>query len=149
MAVRTGHVGSVAPMRSAQLRPAVVLAAFTLLVWTTRIRNIWTDDELTTAGQLGRTALALVFTAFAAATILLWLRARRDRSVDGAPTLVRAFAAWTVAVWVVRGTQIALADHDTAFVVVHTLLAVVSIGLALWADRSARRVPDREQVLQA
>lgn len=147
MAGRGHRVGSVARMRPAQLRPAAVLSALTVLVWTTRIRNIWTDESLTVAGQVGRTTLALVFTAFAVATGWVWWQARRGRPVAGSATLVRAFAVWTVLVWVVRGVQIALADHDAAFVAVHTLLALVSIGLAIWADRSARRAPDREPAL--
>ena len=147
MAAHVQRVGSVAPMRSTQLRPAAVLSAFTVLVWTTRIRNIWTDESLTTAGQVGRTALALAFTAFALATAWVWWQARRGRPVPGATTLVRSFAVWTVLVWVVRAVQIALADHGAAFVAVHTVLAVVSIALAVWADRAAHRAPDREPVL--
>lgn len=123
-------------MTSHSLRPALVLALWTLLVWTTRIRNIWTDDELSTVGQVGRTALALAFTAFAVGTIALWVRARQGATWASAAGVVRAFALWTVGVWVVRATQIALADHDLAFVVVHTVLAVVSIGLSVWAVRS-------------
>lgn len=140
-------VDTVAPMSSARLRPAVVLSAFTLLVWTTRIRNIWTDDSLTTAGQLGRTALSLSFTAFALAVGWAWFRVRRGAPVGaGAAQLVRAFAVWTVGVWVVRAVQIALAGHDTAFVLVHTALAVVSIALAAWADRAAHPSARRPRV---
>lgn len=123
-------------MKPRSLRPALVLAVWTLLVWTTRIRNIWTDEALSTIGQVGRTALAVAFTAFAAGTVALWVRARQGATWASAATVVRAFAVWTVGVWVVRATQIALADHDVAFVMVHTLLAVVSIGLSVWAVRS-------------
>jgi hypothetical protein len=120
-----------------RFRPALALSAFTVLVWTTRIRNIWTDEELSTAGQIGRTTLALAFTAFAVATVAAWVRARRARALrDRDRLLIRLFAAWTSVVWVVRGVQIALADHDPAFVAVHTALAVASIALAVWADRS-------------
>lgn len=114
-----------------RLRPALVLSVWTFLVWTTRIRNIWTDDDLTTGGQVWRTALAGVFTVFAVGVVVLWRR-RAD-----ARTWVRAFAVWTTGVWVVRAVQIGLADHGVAFKAVHTVLAVVSIGLALWADRAA------------
>ena len=134
-------------MDTRRLRPALVLSTWTILVWTTRIRNIWTDDSLSTSGQVGRTVLALVFTAFAAGTIGLWLRGRRHgREVPSwAGSLVQAFAAWTVLVWIVRGVQIALADHSAAFIAVHLVLALVSIGLAAWAaaviGRSSRQVP--------
>ena len=133
-----------------RLRPAIVLSTWTILVWTTRIRNIWTDEDLSTGGQVWRTALALAFTALAAATFAVWLGARRNggRVSPLAPRLVRAFAVWTIAVWVVRGVQIALADHSATFVAVHTALALVSIALAVWADRSVRATtPDRESAL--
>lgn len=131
-----------------RLRPALVLSTWTVLVWTTRIRNIWTDESLSTSGQVWRTALALAFTAFAAVTIGAWVKARRDHGAvpAGTATWVRAFAGWTVGVWVVRGVQIALADHSIAFVVVHSGLAVVSTGLAVWADRAAQRTGRRESV---
>lgn len=125
------------PQRS--LRPALVLSAWTFLVWTTRIRNIWTDDDLTTSGQVWRTALAGVFTVFAVGTVVLW----RRRS--GAGPWVRAFAVWTVGVWAVRAVQIGLADHGAAFKIVHTVLAVVSTCLALWADREANASAPRSE----
>lgn len=130
-------------MTPARLRPAVVLAACTLLVWTTRIRNIWTDDSLSTAGQLGRTALSLTFTAFAVAVLVVWWRGRASGRVpEAGPILVRLFAAWTIGVWAVRAVQIATADHEAAFVAVHTALAVVSTVLAVWAARAVVRTPE-------
>jgi hypothetical protein len=117
------------------LRPALVLSVWTLLVWTTRIRNIWTDESLSTSGQVFRTVLAGVFTAFALATVATWIRARRGTATvpAWAPALIRTFALWTAGVWLVRGTQIALGDHSASFVVVHTVLALVSTALAAWA----------------
>ncbi len=128
-------------MTSSRLRPAAVLSAWTVLVWTTRIRNIWTDDSLTTGGQVWRTALALSFTVFAVAALVLWARARRRPAPRWAPSLVRAFAVWTTGVWVVRSVQIASNGHEAAFVAVHTVLAIVSISLAVWADRTAHGTP--------
>ena len=130
-----------------RLRPALALSVWTFFVWTTRIRNIWTDDSLSTADQVGRTALALAFTAFAAATVVVWLRARRQATPSGAGALVGAFAVFTTGVWLVRGVQIALADHEAAFVAVHTVLAIASIALAVWAARSAHTADrDRQPV---
>lgn len=131
-------------MTPERLRPAVVLATFTLLVWTTRIRNIWTDDSLSTTGQLGRTALSLSFTVFAVAVLWFWWRGRRRGSIDPiAGPVVRMFGAWTIGVWAIRVVQISTAGHDTAFVAVHTALAVVSTVLAVWAVRDVRRGPDQ------
>lgn len=132
-------------MTAHRLRPALVLSVWTFLVWTTRIRNIWTDDSLSTAGQWWRTGLALGFTAFAIAVVAAWWRSRATGSyASSVPALVRAFAVWTIGVWVVRGVQIALADHELAFVAVHTALAIVSIALAVWADRAVHQVDRRE-----
>lgn len=130
-------------MTPARLRPAVALSVFTLLVWTTRIRNVWTDESLSTAGQVGRTVLSLSFTALAGATLTLWWRGRSGGRVPtGASLLVRAFAAWTIGVWAVRAVQIAAADHGAAFVAVHTTLAVASTVLAVWAARAVARAPE-------
>lgn len=128
-------------MTPRQLRPALVLSVWTLLVWTTRINNIWADDELTTAGQIGRTALALSFTVLALGPVVAAVRARRSGAVPAwTAGWIRAFAVWTIAVWLVRAVQIATADHGAAFIAVHVVLAAASIGLAAWADRAVNLV---------
>lgn len=132
-------------MPATALRPAALLSLATLLIWTTRIRNIWTDEALGTAGQLARTALSLTFTAFAVATLWLWWQGRAGGRVhDRAGLVVRLFAAWTIGVWAIRAVQIASADHGAAFVAVHTALAVASTVLAVWAARSLQ--PERQAV---
>lgn len=109
----------------------LALVVWTLLVWTTRLGNIWGDDALSTGDKWGRTALALSFTALALAVAwALWRRA----SWLGAAAL--ALAGWTVAVWLVRAVGIATGDHDGAFIAVHLVLAVVSIGLAAAAAQA-------------
>jgi hypothetical protein len=113
-------------------RWALAFAAWTVLVWATRIDNIWSDGDLTTAGKLGRTALAISFAA--PATLLLVAAWQRRRVVTR--VLTRALGVWTVAVWLVRAGGIVTDDHDTAFVVVHLVLAVVSTALAWMAVQS-------------
>ncbi|MDH3704749.1 MAG: hypothetical protein OES57_01705 [Acidimicrobiia bacterium] len=114
----------------------VALPAWTLLVWVPRIRNIWVDEALSVPGQLLRTTWAVVFIGLAIGA--LWLAWRHARSAVG---WWRVFVIWTVGFWVVRGVQIAVAGHDAGFVAVHTVLALVSIGLALWSWPSGRE-PD-------
>lgn len=109
------------------------LVGWTLFVWANRLRNIWTDDGLTTSGQAGRSALALSFVLPALVIGATLLRRRWGRWF---PWFVRAFAAWTVAVWVVRMVGIALHGHDIGFVVVHLVLAVLSSVLAVVAWRT-------------
>lgn len=117
--------------------PIVALVAWTFLVWTTRIRNIWTDEALSTGEQWARTALAGSFTALAVAVVVAlateatWLR-----------HAVTALAAWSIGVWVVRAAGIATAGHDLGFVLVHLVLAVGSAALSVLAVRSLRGRPD-------
>ena len=49
---------------------------------------------------------------------------------------VQVVCWWTIAVWVVRGVQIALSDDEAAFIVVHLVLGIVSIALAAVTLRS-------------
>jgi hypothetical protein len=116
-------------------RAAVALVAWTFLVWTTRIANIWRDADLDTGERWGRTLLALSFTLLAIA-VAVALGRRLGRT---AVVAVGALSAWTVTVWVVRGIGILAADHDLGFKVVHTVLALVSIVLAVLAWRETRR----------
>lgn len=146
MTGRSRGPGTVGVMET-RLRPALVLSIWTVFVWTTRVRNIWTDDSLTTGGQLWRTAIAVTFTVFAVVTFVAWVRARGERGATSRTAMwIRAFAVWTLGVWVVRGAQIAVADHTVAFKVVHAALAAVSVGLALWADREAHRTSRSQPV---
>ena len=113
-------------------RPPLVitLIVWTILVWTTRIGNIWGDDALSDGEKWGRTGLALSFTALAvAAAWAVW------RGVTWRRGAVWALAGWTVAVWVVRSVGIATGDHEAAFITVHLVLAAVSTALSVLAVR--------------
>lgn len=44
----------------------------------------------------------------------------------------------TVVYWIVRGFQIGFADHSAGFIVVHSVLAAVSVGLGAWVLGSKR-----------
>jgi hypothetical protein len=109
----------------------VALVAWTGVVWTTRIGNIWGDDALTDGEKWGRTGLALSFTVLAVAVGLALVR-----RASWLQPAVGALAGWTIVVWVVRAAGIATGDHDAAFVAVHLVLAVVSIALATLAWRT-------------
>lgn len=111
-------------------------AVWTLLVWATRFGTIWSDDSLDTAGKLGRTALAGSFAVLAALTLAWVIRERRAGLRSGAIYLVGPFSLWTLGVWTVRTVGIASGDHEAAFVAVHTVLAVVSVALAIAAVRA-------------
>lgn len=114
-----------APARS-PLVPAA-LAGWTAFVWGTRVRNVLRDG----GGSLSLVvALALVALAVVVAVSLVR---------GGAPRwAVPALAAVTVTAWAVRAPAILAGDHGFAFKAVHTALALVSVGLAVAAVRSAR-----------
>ena len=121
------------------MRPTRWILAFglwTLFVWTTRIGTALGEDDLSTAARAGRVALAVSFTVVGLALVTVAGRSRGRDLHPGESRVVRLSAAWTVGVWLVRGVQIALADHDAAFVAVHLVLAVVSIGLAVVTTRA-------------
>ena len=122
--------GSVGPVRRNALVPAA-LAGWTVFIWGTRVRNIARDG----GGGLSL-LVALGMVALAALVAVALVR-------DGTPRwAVPALAAATVAAWAVRVPVILLGDHGTAFKVVHTVLAVVSVALAVAAlRRVGARVP--------
>ena len=103
-----------------------VFAAWTVFVWGTRIRNILADDGLSPGlvVAVGLTVLGVLVAVWAA----------RGRPSWAVPAAVVA----THVVWAVRVPQIALNDHSAAFVAVHLVLAVVSVGLALATARTQR-----------
>jgi hypothetical protein len=117
-------------VRRNALVPAA-LAGWTVFIWGTRVRNIARDG----GGGLSL-LVALGMVALAALVAVALVR-------DGTPRwAVPALAAATVAAWAVRVPVILLGDHGAAFKVVHTVLAVVSVALAVAALRRAgARVP--------
>jgi hypothetical protein len=117
-------------MSSRRPPATITLVGWTLLVWTTRIGNIWGDDDLTSGEKWGRTALALSFTVLALAVGHALYRRASWRGLA-----VKALAAWTIGVWATRSVGIATGDHDAAFVTVHLVLALISTALALLAVR--------------
>jgi hypothetical protein len=103
-------------------RPAVLaLAAWTLAIWTGRVRNVLADgggaaDLVVPVGLLILAVLALV-----------------------SPRRAWILAVATIGVWAVRLPLVLAHDHSIGFKVVHTVLAAVSIGVATWALRSVDR----------
>lgn len=108
-----------------------VLVGWTLFVWVSRVRNVLTNDDLSTGAQTGRLAVVVVFVALAGVT--LWAWTRRSDQPEPARTTLRVLCLWTVLFWIVRGGGIIIDDHTLGFTVVHTVLMVISIGLAGWA----------------
>lgn len=111
--------------------PVVAFAAWTLFVWGSRIRNIWVDDALSTAGQVGRTAVSVVFCTLAILAAATVWRARTRGLAAHEHRFLQGVAVVTMGYWAVRVTQIVLADHDAGFTAVHVVLGVVFWALSL------------------
>jgi hypothetical protein len=102
----------------------LALPIWTLLIWTTRIRNLG-------AGDWSATDLVLPIGLTVLAVVALVDRRR------GVPAL----AAATVAVWAIRLPLVLVHDHGAAFKLVHAVLALVSFGLAYGSWRAVSRRP--------
>ncbi len=116
-----------------------LLVAWTAIVWVGRIRNLIGDDTLVNWDRAWGIVVALLFLVLAAVTATLPLGLWHRRPL-GSTRLVAIFCLWTIAFWGIRGVGLLLGDHEAGFKVVHTVLAGVSIGLAVLLQRADRAV---------
>jgi hypothetical protein len=116
--------------------PVAVLVLWSLYVWSQRIVNALGDDEANKPVAVALAASVLV-PAVLSGVVLVQSRSRRLSLTEIG--LWRALAGWTALVWIVRGGEIALSDHELPFKVVHVALGVVSVVLAGLTWRVARR----------
>ena len=121
----------------------LALAGWTLFVWVQRIGNVVTDDGLDTVGRLWRVGVAVGFVAVAAVLAgAVLIGQRRNGVASWVSRLGVGVAAVGSAWWVVRGGQILLGDWELAFKAVHTVLAVIVVGLSVmvWRTRGYDRL---------
>ena len=129
-------------------RSAVSVGAF--LVWTifvwgiVRVRNIMGDAELT--GSERTWPLVLAASLWVPAAVLLIVLVvtliRKKPFAKGATVGVAVLGVWTTLVWMVRAFDIALvSDRELPFILVHLVLAVISVGLAVLAALALRPDP--------
>ncbi len=130
-APRIGGRGARA-LRSVRLA-AYANAGWMAFVWVQRVRNAIANDEPDPTGAFLMSGASLAGAAALAAAVT----AAPDTPATRA--LARFVPSAHGALWVVRGTQIALSDRSVPFIAVHEVLAVVSIGLAVWAWRATTR----------
>lgn len=140
------------------LLPVWALVAWSVFVWVSRVRNVLTNDDLTTGGTAWRLIIAALFVVGGLA--VAWLAYTETGDGIGATIVgttgpvvatpwtrrlvigVTLLAVWTIGLWLVRGIGILLdSNHDAGFKTVHTVLMLVSIALAAGAWRVVRREP--------
>lgn len=114
--------------------PVLLFAGWTLFVWGQRIVNVLGDDDLSGAGRAWRLGLAGTMVVLAVLVVVAVLS--RGRLSASGPGFVRTLVVVTVGVWAWRAVDIVLGDWSIGFVVVHLVLAALSIGLAVWAWRA-------------
>ena len=115
------------------------LAAWSLFVWVSRVRNIAVDDVLVGSDRVVRYVLSGSFVVLGAALAVGLVMARGTVELPGwvrATASVLAF--YGIVTWLFRGIDIALGDHSVGFIIVHLVLASVTIGLSLWVLRSLK-----------
>ena len=123
--------------------PILAFAAWSAYVWITRISNAWGPaSEETTSAKVISTVSAGVLLVGVLATVAILVRARARGFVAAEVLVLRVFVGLTVAVWAVRVPQILLdGEHNVGFKVVHTALAVLSVGLGVLTWRRATTEP--------
>ena len=111
-----------------------VFACLTLLAWTTRIYNLFEDNEVSNGERIWSLLVAAIFLLAAMAVIKILVGSWRDRNIKNS-RLIPAFCIWTVTFWIVRSVGILIADHEAGFKIVHVLLATGFIVLSLIVNR--------------
>lgn len=113
------------------------LAAWSLFVWVGRVRNIAADDVLVGSDRIVRYVLSGSFVVLGAILVVGLITARGAVELPGWVRLTGlVLALYGTATWLFRGVDIALGDHSAGFIIVHLVLAFVTISLSVWALRS-------------
>jgi len=110
------------------------LAAWTLGIWASRVRNAIADDDLDAAARTSAILIAVAFVVGGAAlAFTLWRPHRRNAIV------VDLLVAAGIIRWSIRGPLILASDEwDAGFKVVHTVLWIVTVALSVMAWRELR-----------
>lgn len=133
-------------MRNRRIDFPLLFGLWTLFVWVGRLRNLNADPggfaEASRWSLIGSIVFTVLGLALVLSVIAGWITAARsgDRifAAGAKRVFVVALAAVTAVVWLIRATDIARGDHTAAFIAVHVVLAVVSIGLAVLSLRTIR-----------
>ncbi len=115
------------------------LAAWTLFVWVSRVRNIAVDDELAGSDRIIRFALSGGFVVLGATVVVGLILARNLPELPAwTKTAGLVLAFYGIVTWLFRGVDIAIGDHSRGFIIVHLVLGLITIGLSLLALRSLK-----------
>jgi len=121
----------------------IALGGWTVFVWFQRIGNVLGDEELAGIARAWRLVVAVGFVAAGAGLVGAVVAGQRGQSLLGrlASPLGVGLAVVGSVWWILRGGQILVGDWDLSFKAVHTVLAVVVVGLSVmvWRTRGYDR----------
>jgi len=117
--------------------PVTALIAWTLFTWGNRIPLLWASSTQTHREKVLGTIPIAIFVVLAVVGAVAVL-VSADVLVGWARTAALVLAGWSIAYWLVRLPLILAHHHPIPFKAVHTVLAAVAIGLAVWALRRIR-----------
>lgn len=101
------------------------LAVWSVAIWVARVRNIFADDTLSSAARAAWLVPVVLFVVGGITAGLAWWKGRGQ--------LLRPIALFCVVsslYWLVRLVFVLIDHRSVGFVLVHAVLAMVSIGLA-------------------
>ena len=100
------------------------LVIWTLLLWTSRIKNILENSDLTYIAVAIRVLVALIFLLLALLTLRSFLRKKESQ------VLLTTLCVWSLVYWPVRGGLIVIdSNYSFGFKAVHSGLMIVTLGL--------------------
>ena len=121
----------------------LALGGWTFFVWSQRISNVLADDELGGVARAWRLGVAVLFVVSAVALVAGVVMGQRSGTTPSwVARLGVGLAVVGSAWWLIRGGQILVGDWDLGFKAVHTVLAVIVVGLSVmvWQTRGYDRL---------
>lgn len=100
-------------------------AVWNVVIWLSRIRNVLGDDSLSSGSRAAWLVPAALFVAAGILAGFAWWRGPAALLMP-----LRVAGAASILYWLVRLPWALFADQSASFKIVHTVLAVVSVGLA-------------------
>jgi hypothetical protein len=114
----------------------VVCGLWAAVIWSVRVVNLWQDLMPSFEEKLWRTGLAATFVVLGVAVAVIGWGLRRWPATAGDRAAVGILAGWTLGIWASRTVALVGGGHAAAFVVVHLVLAAVSVALVALAWRA-------------
>jgi len=106
------------------------LLIWTFVVWTSRARNVLTNDDLSAQGLSGRLVVVGIFLSLAVTVLIQEIRRKNIKRLLG------ALATWSSGYWLIRGGDILLdTQWSLGFKATHTALMLGTFALVAFAIR--------------